>query len=224
MGLTKKQMDVYQFISDYLEKNGRAPTQKEIKDHFGLKSFGSVQRYIQYLANAGLLETDWNARCGIKVQNAPAPEHHSQLRSQSHSQSDEEESEGFIPLLGNVAAGNPILAIEQADQTIQVPKSLLKGRHRFYALRVKGDSMIEDGILDRDVAIVRYQEEAQNGQTVVAIVDGEATLKHYHKSGAKIELRPANARYSPIVVESTSSHHPQFKLAGILVGIFRSLQ
>lgn len=215
-------MDVYHFISSYLEQNGRAPTQKEIKDHFGLKSFGSVQRYIQYLANAGLLETDWNARCGIKVQNASAPRPH------------DEANEDFIPLLGNVAAGNPILAIEQADQTVQVPKSLLKGKHRFYALRVKGDSMIEDGILDRDVAIVRYQEEAHNGQTVVAIINGEATLKHYHKSGTKsgtkiepkIELRPANARYSPIVIHPSPSYddEPQFKIAGVLVGIFREIQ
>ena len=212
MGLTKKQMDVYHFISSYLEKNDRAPTQKEIKDHFGLKSFGSVQRYIQYLANAGLLETDWNARCGIKVQESPAQKVVAAT-----------EDDGTIPLLGGIAAGNPILAIENPDQTIQVPKSLLKGRHRFYALRVKGDSMIEDGILNHDVAIIRYQEEAQNGQTVVAVVNGEATLKHYHKSGAKIELRPANEHYSPIVVEASSNHSPHFKIAGILVGIFRSL-
>ncbi len=215
MGLTKKQMDVYQFISSYLEKHGRAPTQKEIKDHFGLKSFGSVQRYIQYLANAGLLETDWNARCGIKVQNTPPP------KSVESSHTSNTDDDGVIPLLGGIAAGNPIVAIENPDQTIQVPKSLLKGRHRFYALRVKGDSMIEDGILNHDVAIIRYQEEAQNGQTVVAILDGEATLKHYHKHGAKIELRPANERYTPIVVEA--NHNSHFKIAGILVGIFRSL-
>ncbi|MEK6625273.1 MAG: transcriptional repressor LexA, partial [Bdellovibrionota bacterium] len=165
-------------------------------------------------ANAGLLETDWNARCGIKVQNAP-----------DSGRSETDESEGVIPLLGNVAAGNPILAIEQADHTIQVPKSLVKGHHRFYALRVKGDSMIEDGILDHDIAIIRYQEEAKNGQTVVALIDGEATLKRYHKSEKKIELRPANIRYSPIIVESSLSHQDQeqFKIAGVLVGIFRSL-
>jgi len=203
--ITKNQKEILDYIHQYLEKNGYAPTQKEIKNHFNLKSYGSVQRYIKYLSNAGHLATDWNARRGLRPVDT-----------------DEHLSHGEIPLLGKVAAGNPIEAIENAHESIAVPQNLLRPPHKYFALRVQGDSMIEDGILENDVVIVRHQKDAKNGQTVVAIIEGEATLKHYYKKSNSIELRPANALYSPIVVKATSSQ--EFNLAGVMVGLIRICQ
>lgn len=203
MGLTTKQKEVYQYIADYWQENGLAPTQREIKDHFELKSFGSVQRYIKYLMDAGLLEGgDWNERRGLR----PAEAADTVPQDSIH-----------IPLIGQIAAGNPIEAIEQADETIAVPKSMLTGRGTFFALKVKGDSMIEAGILNQDLAIIRSCKEANKGAIIAAIVDGEATLKHFYPKGDKIELHPANSRMQPIIVAADKTC-----IAGVLVGLWRS--
>jgi repressor LexA len=196
--ITKKQKEVFDFISDYSNTHGYAPTQKEIKEHFGLKSFGSVQRYLKYLVNAGYLECDWNARRGI--------------RPSKNTQSENNE----IPLLGLVAAGNPIEAIENPEETVSVPPQLLKSGSRYFALTVQGESMIEDGILEDDIIICRHQNTANQGQTVVAVVDGEATVKNYYRKRSAIELHPANSSMSPIIVNSGT-----FQIAGVLVGLLR---
>jgi repressor LexA len=203
MGLTTKQKEVYQYIADYWQDHGLAPTQREIKDHFELKSFGSVQRYIKYLMEAGLLEGgDWNERRGLKPADVAEPVSQDSIH---------------IPLIGQIAAGNPIEAIEQADETIAVPKSMLSGRGTFFALKVKGDSMIEAGILNGDLAILRSSKEANKGSIIAAVVDGEATLKHFYPKGDKIELHPANAQMRPIVVPASKTC-----IAGVLVGLWRS--
>lgn len=202
MGLTAKQKEVYQYIADYWQEHGLAPTQREIKDHFQLKSFGSVQRYIKYLMEAGLLEGgDWNERRGLR----PVEERDTVPQDSI-----------YIPLIGSIAAGNPIEAIEQADETVAVPKGMLSGRGTFFALKVKGDSMIDDGILSGDLAIIRASKEANKGAIIAAVVDGEATLKHFHPKGDKIELHPANASMRPIIVPASSTC-----IAGVLVGLWR---
>lgn len=207
MSITKKQKEVLDYIISYTDKNGYSPTQKEIKEHFGFKSFGSVQRYIKYLANAGYLESDWNARRGLKVvEETPA-----------HTPSSPEFAE--VPLLGKVAAGIPIEAIESADESIQVPSNMVQGSHKYFALKVKGDSMIEDGIFEDDLIVCRHQNTAQNGQTVVAVIEGEATVKRFKKSRSQIELIPANSSMEPIIVNQNSG---AFSIAGILVGLIRS--
>ncbi len=169
MALTLKQKQFYDFIAAYWQEHGLAPTQREIKDHFKLKSFGSVQRYINYLKAEGLLATDWNVRRGLK----PLP----RLAAQ----------EGEIPLLGLIAAGRPIEPLEN-PQTVRVPSDLalhaLDHGEELFALRVRGESMIEDGILPNDLIICRASKVAQKGDKIVAIVDGEATLKRFipHKT------------------------------------------
>lgn len=198
MALTKKQKQVYDYIIYYQEQNGIAPTQKEILDHFNLKSFGSVQRYLKYLREQGLLETDWNARRGIKVKD--------------------QRPENEIPLLGKVAAGNPIEAIEHADSFIQSPTHFLKGKGPFFALEVEGDSMINAGILEGDYIVCRHQGNANHGDIVVAIIEGEATVKTYRPNREKIELIAENPKYRPIVV----TPEQDFKLAGVLVGLVRT--
>lgn len=207
MSITKKQKEVLDYIISYTDKNDFSPTQKEIKDHFGFKSFGSVQRYIKYLANAGYIESDWNARRGLKVlEENPA-----------HTPSSPDVTE--VPLLGKVAAGIPIEAIESADESITVPSNMVQGSHKYFALKVKGDSMIEDGIFEDDLIVCRHQNTAQNGQTVVAVIEGEATVKRFKKSRSQIELIPANSTMEPIIVNQNSG---AFSIAGILVGLIRS--
>lgn len=202
MALTKKQKEFYDFIVAYNQEHGHSPTQKEIKDHFGLKSFGSVQKYLQYLSKEGLLESQWNQRRSLEIKD-----------TEIESDSD------HIPLLGLVAAGNPIEAIENPTNTIAVPRTFLKGGYRYFALTVKGDSMIEAGILEGDVVVCRSTKEARNGQIVVAVINGEATLKTISYQKKAIELLPSNKNYSPIVVDETTG---DFKIVGNLVGLLRS--
>tara|TARA_R110000868_G_scaffold61524_1_gene186912 strand:+ start:22485 stop:23102 length:618 start_codon:yes stop_codon:yes gene_type:complete len=203
MAITKKQKEVFDYIVGYSNKNGYAPTQREIKDHFGFKSFGSVQTYLKYLVNAGYLETDWNARRGITLStNEQSPP------------SDVEE----IPWLGDVAAGVPIEAIENPSETIQVPKSMLAKGGNYFALSVRGDSMIEAGILESDVIVCKHQSQANNGQIVIAVVDGEATLKTINKTKKGFELIPSNSSMQPFTVGPDQD----FRIAGVLVGLLRS--
>lgn len=202
MALTKKQKEFYDFIKAFNLEHGHSPTQKEIKDHFGLKSFGSVQKYLQYLTKEGLLENQWNQRRSLEIKS-----------NEVESDSD------HIPLLGLVAAGNPIEAIENPTNTIAVPRHFLKGGFRYFALTVKGDSMIDAGILEGDVIVCRSTKEARNGQIVVAVIDGEATVKTLSYQKKSIELLPSNKNYSPIVVDESVG---DFKIVGSLVGLLRS--
>lgn len=202
MAITKKQKEFYDYIVSYNQEHGHSPTQKEIKDHFGLKSFGSVQKYLQYLNKEGLLETQWNQRRSLEIKS-----------NEVESDSD------HIPLLGLVAAGNPIEALENPTNTISVPRHLIKGGFRYFALTVKGDSMIEAGILEGDVIVCRSTKEARNGQIVVAVINGEATVKTFSQQKKAIELLPANKNYKPIVVDESVE---DFKIVGNLVGLLRS--
>jgi repressor LexA len=197
MGITKKQKQVYDYIKSYFSENGYSPTQDEIKLHFGFKSLGSVQKYIQYLTNAGYLKNSWNARRGLE------PIIHNN------------ENFSSVPLLGKVAAGLPIEAVENREN-ISVPANLIKqGEH--FALQVEGDSMIEDGILEGDVIVIKKQATAQNGDTVVALIDNEATVKRFYRKSKNIELHPANSRMKPFIYDSGD-----LSIEGIVVGLIRA--
>ncbi len=209
MALTKKQNQVYLYIKEYYLKEGFAPTQKEIKDHFGLKSFGSVNKYMHYLQDAGKIEVDWNARRGIKLLEVEEVE--TPLVNQHFSE---------IPLLGDVAAGNPIEAIENPSEHTLVPNHMVARPGRYFALNVQGDSMINDGIFEGDTLVCRAQENANQGQTVIALVDNEATVKNFYRKNSVIELHPANDRLSPFVITGEND----FRIAGIVVGLLRSYE
>ncbi len=202
MALTPKQKEVHDFISGFTAEKGYAPSQQEIARHFGFKSLGTVQNYLVRLERQGLLRKTWNARRGAKV-----------VRAQSATEAVP------LPLLGRVAAGRPIEAI-QTMETLEVPSSMLKSGDHF-VLRITGDSMIEDGILDGDYVVIRQQSFATNGQTVVALIRNEATIKRFYRKGGKVELRPANAKYQPLVVESLVEG--DFKIEGVMVGLIRRL-
>jgi repressor LexA len=194
--LTPKQKLVLDFIEEYAQSHGYAPSQQEIAARFGFRSLGTVQNYLVRLEASGLLRRSWNARRSLQV---------ARPRAEAHE----------VPLVGRVAAGRPIEAVSSQD-TLEVPPWMLRGGETF-ALRVAGDSMIGDGILDGDYVVVRRQGSAENGQTVVAVLDGEATVKRFHRLEGGFELRAANPAFEAIEVRGDRA----FELMGVVVGVLR---
>ncbi|PLX83181.1 MAG: repressor LexA [Desulfuromonas sp.] len=194
--LTPKQKRILDFITGHIEQQGYPPSQQEIARAFGFRSLGTVQNYLVRLEREGALQRDWNARRGLRpVRQAPRGVE--------------------LPLAGTVAAGKPIEAVETPD-ILEVPPSMA-GRGENFVLRVKGDSMVGDGILDGDYVVVRKQASADSGQTVVALIDGEATVKRLHRRSESVELHPANPAMAPITVEPGSD----FRIEGVVVGVIR---
>lgn len=206
MSLTDKQKKVFEFIQQFEIIQGKSPTQKEIKEFMGLKSFGSVQKYLQYLKAQGLIDKEWNARRGIKLSESEGPK---------------EDSTISIPILGQVAAGLPLLAFENYEEQILIPKELLGIKNKsisakYFALKVKGESMIEAHIRPGDFAICEKIEKAANGSIVVALIDDEATLKYFYQFPHGIELRPANPHFEVIKIKAQ-----EFSLLGCLKALWR---
>ena len=210
--LTPRQRAAYDFIESFGMERGYAPSYDEIRRHLGLASLNAVAKLIVQLRRRGqLVAAPPNAKRWLEpvrqrrgVAAGPAARVSPGPRTAATT----------IPLLGTIAAGRPIETVENAEE-IEVPASML-GTGERYALRVQGDSMIEDGIRDGDVVVVRRAQRAAAGETVVAIVDGEATLKRFHPVRGQVELRPANAALEPIRVRAD-----RVEIRGVLVGLFR---
>ncbi len=196
--LTKRQKEIIDFLDDYIAEHGYAPTLEEIGTKFGLSSPATVHKHLTNLEDKGLIRRKWNHSRALEV-----------LPQKKKSAAVD------LPLLGQVAAGRPIEAIETPG-TIAVPDDLVRREHS-YALRVKGDSMIEDGILDGDFIVVEERPVPENGDTVVALVNGEATVKRFfrEKSG-KIRLQPANEKMTPLIVREK-----EFSSRGRVVAVLR---
>ena len=208
MGITPKQKHVLDFILEFQKEHGYAPSQQEIAGHFGYRSLGTVQNYLVRLEREGHLSKTLNARRGLQIVPPPTPPLFRPAMT--------------LPLLGRVAAGRPIEAIEDRDE-FEVPPSMVpKGDN--YVLQVVGDSMIEDGILDGDYVIVNKRERANNGQTVVAMVNNHATVKRYYRKGDRVELRPANSEFKSLVIESLVDASFDFRIEGVVVGVIRHLE
>ncbi|NCO24993.1 transcriptional repressor LexA [Candidatus Parcubacteria bacterium] len=174
--LTQKQKQIFEYIKKYIKKKGCSPTQKEIGKHFGLVK-STVHQHIEILKEKGVLNNQTRA---IEIAKNKKP---SILVN--------------IPLLGTIAAGEPIEAIEDKE-TIEVPKSQLSKSGEHFALRVRGDSMIDEGIFDGDIVVIRKQPDAENGETVVALInDNEVTLKKIYKEKGRFRLQPANPSLKP---------------------------
>jgi len=179
--LTKRQKQIFDYIKEYIKENNYAPSLEEIKRHFKLSSISTIHQHIETLRAKGCLK---------KIDNQPRS---IELNKEGGS-SDLIE----IPLLGTIAAGEPIEAIEDKE-TIAVPKSQLSKSGEHYALQVRGDSMIDEGIFDGDTVIIRKQPDAENGETVVALINGnEVTLKKIYKEKNGFRLQPANPTLKPI--------------------------
>ena len=199
MDLTTKQRSVLQFLVDYRSEHAMPPSYEEIRKEFGFASLNSVRKHLLQLQRKGYIRSPWgNQKRALEIV-------------------DQEEELGAVslPLLGSVAAGVPIESEELAD-TIAVPESLIRNGVHF-ALKVTGDSMIDDGIHEGDVLVVQQNTVAASGQTVVAVVEGEATVKRYYRLGQDVELRPANVHFTSIKTDSG-----KVQIRGIVVGLLRS--
>lgn len=206
--MTARQKEIYSFLQSYIRQNGRAPTYEEIRRYFGFRSYNSVFKHLRQLESRGFLASPGKHR----KQAFWLTEHKgfSALAAAAAGVGG-----ARLPLLGVVAAGQPIEALENRD-TVEVPESFL-GSGEHFALRVRGDSMVEDGIHDGDIILVRRQESAENGQTVVALIGGsETTVKRFYRRGERVELRPANPAMKPIVVEAA-----RLTIQGVVVGLIR---
>ena len=210
--LTKKQRDLLIFIHEKMSRGEVAPSFEEMKDALGLKSKSGVHRLISALVERGYLERLPHRARAIEVKKLPPGYENTDdnvvaLQRPAAPQPEAGETYGLsqgaisLPLLGKIAAGTPIEAIRDEGNTIDIPPSLI-GNGEYYALRVEGDSMINAGIHDKDIVVIRKTDTAHNGEIVVALVDGlEVTLKRFRRSGNRIILEPENETHEPRVLE-----------------------
>jgi repressor LexA len=198
MKLTKRQKEILDFISGFIDREGYSPSMEEIAAHFQFASLNAVFKHLQAIESRGYLRRDPNRARAIEIAHLPAD----RVRT--------------VPLLGLIAAGKPIEAVE-SNETLTVPEDFLPRRGSYFVLRVQGESMIDDHIQDGDYVIVESREEAAQGEMVVALVDGEnVTLKRFHHEGTRVRLQPANPNVAPLVLDSD-----RVKVQGVVVGVMR---
>ena len=197
MYLTKRQKEILDFVREEVAHNGYAPTLQEIGVRFGLSSPATVYKHVEQLVQKGYLRKAPHQGRGIQLVD-PEP-----VRTVE------------VPLLGQVAAGRPIEAVAEPE-TVNLPPDFV-GRKPTYVLRVRGNSMIDEHIRDGDYVIVEDRGNAENGETVIALVNGEnVTMKKYYREGERIRLQPANAAVEPLLV----GEH-QVRVQGVVIGVMR---
>jgi len=192
--LTKRQKAVFAWIEKFVKRQGYAPSYEEIRQGLELKSLNTVAHHLRQLEAKGYLKSPWmNKKRAIELVGRPP----------------------VLLLLGEVQAGYPIENYEVREE-VSLPSGIFSPDEHF-ALRVKGASMAEEGIVEGDIIVVRKGESAETGQVVVALVDGEATVKKFFRRGSQIELKPANPSFKSIVVEEA-----KVKVLGVVVALFRN--
>lgn len=197
MSLTKRQSEVLGFVQEFWDRCGYSPTLEEIGTNFGLASLNGVYKHLKALEKRGFIRRLSHQARSIQLID----------RSRAAAVT--------LPLLGYVRAGEPLEAVTIPEE-ISVPESFLT-RGNNYVLRVRGDSMIEDHIQEGDYVIVEQREIAHNGETVIALIDGEnATLKKYYREGGRIRLQPANSALAPLLLSED-----RVKIQGVVVGVMR---
>jgi repressor LexA len=195
--ITKRQKELLDYVRGYIAKNGYAPTLEEIGRHFSLASLATVHKHLTNLERKGRIRRHANQSRALEVVPDPTVGRAVQ-----------------VPLLGRVAAGTPIEAVE-TPETVTLPEELL-GRGETFALRVRGDSMIGDGILDGDLVVVESRQTADNGSTVVALVRGDATVKKIYRERGRVRLVAANERVAPIVARAD-----EVQIRGVVIAVLR---
>lgn len=207
--LTKKQKQILDFIHDFQRDHGYSPSYREIASHFELSSVATVFQHVKNLEKRGFVRIAENEARSIEIVEPLSV-------VQENVAEVPELALDMIPLAGVITAGQPIEAIEEKEM-ISVPLSLTREPGEFFALRVKGESMIEDGIFDGDLVILKKQDFAQNGDIVVALIENEyATLKRYYKEKDHIRLQPANATMEPFRIKG------DVQVQGKLMGLIRT--
>jgi repressor LexA len=209
--VTERQRDILNFIRAFQKERGFAPTHREICDQFGFSSYGTVYKHLSLLEKKGLIRRDSNQKRGVEVIDLERSEGG---EMKSGSRRDERSSVRELPLFGYIAAGRP-LDVDVSNEMISVPEHLTS-RGENYVLKVRGDSMVEDGILDGDLVIIARKQVADNGEMVVANVNGEVTLKRLYHEGERVRLQPANSMMSPIYAASRD-----VAVQGVVVGLMR---
>jgi repressor LexA len=209
--LTARQQEIWGFLVDYVDRHGYPPTVREIGQAVGLASPSTVHAHLANLERAGLLRRDPTKPRALELVG--------HRRTQIVEPAVHEDELPRLPLVGQIAAGSPLLAEENIEDEIAVPEPL--GRNADFLLRVRGDSMIDAGILDGDTLVVQRRQDARNGEIVVALVGDdegadEATVKTFYRDGGRIRLQPENAALEPLYPE-----HVQ--ILGRVTGVFRSL-
>jgi repressor LexA len=196
--LTKRQREILDFLNEFIEQNGYAPSLEEVGRRFGLSSLATVHKHLTNLQEKGFIKRAWNRSRSIEL-----------VPSRVGTRAID------LPLLGNVAAGAPIEAVVSAE-TVSVPEDLV-GKADTYALRVRGDSMIDEQIRDGDLVIVEDRKTANDGEMVIALLEGQdVTLKKFYRENGHVRLQPANETLQPLIVDAT-----QIQIQGVVVGVMR---
>ncbi len=206
--LTGRQQEIWKFLTDYVDEHGYPPTVREIGEAVGLASPSTVHAHLANLERAGLIKRDPTKPRALELRRDPKPE---MARA---------EDVHRLPLLGEIAAGGPLLAEQNVEEYVAVPEPLARGGDEFL-LRVKGDSMVNAGILEGDLVVVRRQQDARNGDIVVALAGAdetadEATVKRFFRENGRIRLQPENDALEPIYTDYV-------EVLGKVTGVFRSL-
>lgn len=210
--LTARQQEILEFIKNFSQINGFPPTLREIGKEFNIVSTFGVKRHLDALQKKGFLNVEVNTSRGITVNRLfPIADFEKEITASR------EIPAAYIPLIGRVAAGSPILAQENVEGSIMIDAQFLKKADNCFALKVRGDSMIEVGINDGDLVIVSPQSFASNGEIIVARIEDEVTVKVYEKRNDKVVLIPKNKNYSPILVKNPED----FSLVGKVMGVLR---
>ena len=196
--LTKRQREILDYLNEFIEDRGYAPSLDEIGRRFGLSSLATVHKHLTNLEEKGFIRRAWNRSRSVELVTTP-------LGGRAID----------LPLLGYVAAGTPIEAVV-TNETVTVPEDLV-GQRDTYALRVRGSSMIDEHIRDGDLVVVEDRKTVRDGEMVIALLDGsDVTLKKFYRENGHIRLQPANDAIAPIVVESDS-----VQVQGVVVGVIR---
>jgi repressor LexA len=227
--LTQRQREILDFISASIVERGFPPTLREIGEHFSIRSTNGVNDHLKALEKKGhLRREDLKSRAMRPI----LPDGMGEVvplggrRLATGTQTVELVTPGDddmmdIPILGKVAAGLPILAVENATDSVKVDKMLIGGHREVFGLRIVGESMIDDGIFDGDYIFVKKTSVARSGEIVVAMIEGEATVKRYFPEGDRIRFQPANQNMAPIIVRRAD--FKSVDIIGIVVGVYRKL-
>jgi repressor LexA len=196
-----KQSEIYEFLKTYTESKGYPPSVREICEAVSLRSTSTVHGHLKRLEKKGMIKRDPSKQRALEIAELSAPK----------------KEMINIPILGKITAGSPILATENIEDTFSLPLDYIKHDKELFMLRVSGESMINAGIRDNDLAIIENAQTALNGEIVVALIEDSATIKRFFKEKDHIRLQPENDSMEPIIVDDC-------KILGKLVGIFRSFK
>jgi len=226
--LTHRQREILDFISASISERGFPPTLREIGEHFQIRSTNGVNDHLKALEKKGhLRREDLKSRAMRPIlpdaggMGEVVPLRGAAMGTGNVAVISDDDEMAEIPILGRVAAGLPILAVENATDTVRVDRVLIGGHKEVFGLRIVGESMIEDGIFDGDYVFVKKTPSASTGDIVVAMIEGEATVKRYYPEGDRIRFQPANSNMSPIIVRRAD--FKSVDIIGIVVGVYRKL-